>query len=104
MVGQRLEHAQVVLDELAHLRESVRHEQGSGGDPFGDQGHDGCVLDADLGQPAGQRLPGLVQAGLPVGQKDRKVGGQLRGRDVAAEQALALHEHAGGGRALTDRR
>ena len=61
VVGERLEEAQVVVDERADLRQPVGDDHGAHGHPIRRERNDRRILHAHLAQPPRQRLPRLEQ-------------------------------------------
>ena len=79
VVGQRLEQAQVVLDEGADLGEAVGDHHGTDGLTIGGERHDRRVLHADLTEPARERLAGYEQPRFVAREQQAEVDGQLGG-------------------------
>ena len=96
VVGQRLEQAQVVLDERADLGEPVGDDHRADGHAVGGERHDRRVLHPDLAEPPRQRLAGRVQPGFVARQQQAEVGGQLVGRDAGPDHVVVAHEEPAG--------
>jgi hypothetical protein len=95
VAGEGGEDPQVVLDEGADLGEPVHHQHGAGRQPVGGHGHHHAVLDPDLGQPARERVTGLDQAGLALGQQHGEIGQQLAGLGADPGHVLAPGHQTG---------